>query len=255
MDEKILINIPEQARGFAFDGNNLVIDDSAIAGTYTIELYCVPSYNSPAQKIFRKFIQIELFEYGNIPPDICNLEIIGNVSVGETLTAKYTFCYDGAKEDASVCQWKYADTEHGKYYDIPGANSINYTVTEEYVDKFIRLYIIPATSDGIMGQGILSHCISFDNIINVDIISDFDTGNICTVMTSGLPESCEIIFATYNGNDLVYLDSYTYDNSPSVEFNPPGKFEKVKVMVWKGLFNPCPLTDVLIVNGNSELLM
>ena len=182
-DERVLINLPDGVKGITTDGYNIIVDNSAIAGKYTIELYCIPSYDSPAQENFYKYVDIELSAGSNTRPEIRNLEISGNVAVGETLTASYEFYQVEGKPDSSVYQWKYSDQQYGEYKSIIGANLLSFTVTEEYADKFIRLYVTPVTDDGTTGKRVYSNVLAADKVnevINLGITGDFNVGSTLT---------------------------------------------------------------------------
>ncbi len=179
-DEKVNVRVPDGVSGITQDGNNIVIDNNAIAGTYEVEIYCEPSYTLPAQSIFQKFITLELLANNDKTPKARNVKATGNVKTGSTLKGTYDYYQvDGVAEGTPVIKWMYSDSYSGNYLAIPGATESTYVVTDDYADKFIKFAVIPVTSEGAEGT------ITYSNVLtnprapfatDVTVSGDFKVG-------------------------------------------------------------------------------
>ncbi len=159
-NEKVVVRVPEGVSGITQDGNDLVIDNTAVAGTYVCEVYCEPSYNAPAQEIFQKFVTVTLLPNNDTSPKARNIKVSGEFKAGRKLTGSYDFYQIEGKTDASTYNWMYSDTFDGDYAPIAGATGLTYTLESQYADKFIKFAVNPATTDGLVGTQTLSNAVT-----------------------------------------------------------------------------------------------
>ncbi|WP_305983281.1 beta strand repeat-containing protein, partial [Roseivirga thermotolerans] len=84
----------------------------------------------------------------NVAPIVTNVEITGDLIVGQTLTGTYTFSDgDNDPESGSTYQWYMADDANGNNKAaINGATSNTYALTSDHVGKYISFEVTP--SDG-----------------------------------------------------------------------------------------------------------
>lgn len=87
-------------------------------------------------------------------PIASNVIISGKPYVGQTLKGFYNY-YDthGMDEGTTIFSWYRASDKDGEYEQISGSNSKTFTVTNEDVDKYIKLVITPSTSGADPRQG------------------------------------------------------------------------------------------------------
>ena len=88
-------------------------------------------------------------------PEILQITLTGEPLIGDTLKASYTF-YDlnGDIEGESLYQWytSFAIDGRGKV-PIEGANDLEYILTENELDKFVGIEIIPVAISDELSQG------------------------------------------------------------------------------------------------------
>ena len=184
LNEKVILKVPEGTKGITQVGNDLVIDNNAVAGTYTVEVYCVPSYNFAAQEIFQKFITVTLVANNDQSPKAREVKASGEVKAGKKLTGSYEFYQIEGKQNNSTVQWMYSDTFDGTYAPIPGATSMEYVVESNYADKFIKFAVNPATTDGLIGTQTLSDAITMPRAPYATNVSISGKGDIGATLTA-----------------------------------------------------------------------
>ncbi len=194
--EKIEVRLPEGTSGITLEGNNLVIDSSAVAGTYVVEVYCEPTYPEAAQLIYQEFITVELLPNNDGTPKARNVKATGNVAERSKLKGSYEYYQINGIANNSSVKWVYSDSYDGTYRDIPGATSTTYTVEAAYADKFIKFAVIPKTVEGVEGT------ITYSNVLtnprapfatDVTVSGDFKVGGTLT--------------ASYTYNDYNNIDN------------------------------------------------
>jgi len=89
----------------------------------------------------------------NTPPEAQNVSISNPqfAKNGQTLTGSYVYHdADGDIQGSSYFQWFRSGTENSEstYNPIEGANSINYTVTGDDINRFLKFAVIPKASSG-----------------------------------------------------------------------------------------------------------
>ncbi len=87
----------------------------------------------------------------NTPPQVSNVTISGTLSVGETLSASYTYTdAENDPEGATTFQWYRATSNAGAgAAAISGATAQSYTLTSADEGKFIGVKVTPVASTGI----------------------------------------------------------------------------------------------------------
>ena len=158
--EKVMIRVPEGTSGITQEGNNLVVDSSAVAGTYVVEVYCEPSYAESSQSVFQEFVTVELLANNDSAPKARNVKATGEVAERSKLKGSYDYYQINGIAGNSSVKWVYSDTIDGTYTDIPGATSTVYTVDAQYADKFIKFAVLPATVEGVPGSWTYSNALT-----------------------------------------------------------------------------------------------
>ena len=89
------------------------------------------------------------------PPLATNVDIQGNLTVGETLTGVYTYTdINGDLEGSSRYNWFRADSvTQPEPEEIAGVMSVNYVLTEADVHKFIAFQVAPVSATGNPNMG------------------------------------------------------------------------------------------------------
>ncbi|MBE7042797.1 MAG: hypothetical protein E7399_04795, partial [Ruminococcaceae bacterium] len=102
------------------------------------------------RKTVSDFAEIEFSSMGTeLPigggkPGAVNLRVTGVPTVGQTVTASYTFTdVDGDDEGYSEITWFVSDSKNGEYTMLDGGWGANYTVAENCEGKYIRYELIP----------------------------------------------------------------------------------------------------------------
>ncbi len=181
-NEKIEIVIP-QLQGVSVNGNNIIIDETAVTGSFVAELRCVPSYEGADQTVFSKFVDIEIIAGSNVAPKAYNVTASGTVAAGNTVSGSYDFYQVEGKGNASTVKWMYSDDPDGTYYDIPGATSADYVVDTAYADKYLKFAVTPITTDGLVGAEIVSGYVTKARAPfadNVTVSGSFNIGETIT---------------------------------------------------------------------------
>ncbi len=154
--EKLVISIPEIEGVYLDVDNNIVVTDKAHSSKFTAELYCEPQYAGATQAKFQKFVEIEINAHDDPKPKVFDVDATGTVTDGAVLTGTYSFYQVNNEADVSEIRWIYSDSENGVYYDIPGANSLSYTVESQYADKYIKFAVTPKSQSGYVGDEVRS---------------------------------------------------------------------------------------------------
>ena len=121
-----------------------------------------------------------------------NLTISGQPMVGMTLEAAYTFtsATSGAAEQGTTYQWYSSANAESGYTAIDGATAKTYTLTDDDLDKYIKVIVIPTDANGVSGARSENH-----TTVAVAEYNPVTVGEI--YFTSG----GEWIEECYNGND------------------------------------------------------
>lgn len=128
----------------ATTGNFSVLLENLSSGTtYHIRAYATNSVGTGYGDIVN-------FTTGNAAPTATNVTLTGDVEVGKTLTASYTyFDSEGDVESGSTYQWYVAPNATGDgEAAIPGATDLTYTIEESQQDKYVRFGIAPKAASG-----------------------------------------------------------------------------------------------------------
>ncbi len=147
--------------GLVIDGDSLIVTDKAVEGEVMLIASCIPSYRGAVQKRFDKGFKINILADSNAVPRVDDVHLSGIVSEGAELVLDYSFYQANGKDDESVIKWYYSESETGVYKEIEGTEGLlNYTVTAEYKDKFIKCKITPV-SEGLTGSEAESNVVCF----------------------------------------------------------------------------------------------
>lgn len=121
-------------------------------------------------------------------PVASSVSISGSAALGELLTGTYTFSDVNANTEAtSTYRWLRADTSNGSYAAISGATSINYTLTSDDLNKYIKFEVTPvANTAPTTGTPVLSSATS--QVLEVDYINMIlSTGQSLSVGVASTP--------------------------------------------------------------------
>ena len=83
-----------------------------------------------------------------VAPTANNVSVSGKHSVGAEVTASYVFedrNYNTEKD--SIYKWYVSDSKDGKYTQIDGENTLNYTIKESDCGKYIKFSVIPKSDE------------------------------------------------------------------------------------------------------------
>ena len=129
----------------------LIIDDSL--RDKFIKVYITPKTDVYPQKgetyISNYFCRI-------YEPEARNVKIIGEAAIGAILTGEYTY-YDKnhSEENGTTYRWLVSDSKDGEYAEIEGFEGREFTITEEYNEKFVKFEVTPK-KEGVAGAAVLS---------------------------------------------------------------------------------------------------
>ncbi len=185
-NEKVEVIIPE-TQGVSVNGNNIIVDNTATSGKIDVEIRCVPSYVGAEQSVFQKFAELEISAHNDKTPKALNVEADGTLAVGATVSGSYDFYQVDGEADNSTVRWMYSDTEDGEYYDIPGANSSDYVVEAEYVEKYLRFVVSPKSESGLVGEDVRSGIVTKARVpvaSDVSVRGSFNVGDTLTATYS-----------------------------------------------------------------------
>jgi hypothetical protein len=152
---------------------------------------------------------------------------------------------DGTKTIANSSLCSYSGGGNIKTIYIPksveyfGEGCFDYLPTEIYYDGYKKEWeeLISATYNLDKFETINIHCVP-------PSISTELTNNIFVVTPKGVKNGNRIIFTCYNGDKMVYLNSYVFAGESTIPFTTTEKYDKVKVMVWENLETCVPLCEV-----------
>lgn len=151
-EETVSWKLAEDYRGVSIDGNIITVDESAIEGEIEILAVCRPKFTGHAVEVFEKGFTVRILPHSDVAPNVTNVKITGAVEEGETLKGTYEYYQVNGFKDASTYRWLVSDSKNGEYSVIAGADGIEYTVTKENADKFIKLEVTPLCEEGIYGN-------------------------------------------------------------------------------------------------------
>jgi hypothetical protein len=110
--------------------------------------------------------------FGGKLPEVKNLSISGKNLEGQTIASTGEFYQESGLDGHLTYQWWYSTSENGDYVKIDGATNSTFTVPSGFINKYIRVSVIPITDDNtIRGEE------TFSNIIlppSKPIIKDFE---------------------------------------------------------------------------------
>jgi hypothetical protein len=121
-------------------------------------------------------------------PVASSVSISGSAAIGELLTGTYTFSDINANTEAtSTYRWLRSDTSNGSYTAISGATSINYTITSDDLNKYIKFEVTPvANTSPTTGIAVLSSATA--QISEIDYINMIlSTGQSLSVGVASTP--------------------------------------------------------------------
>lgn len=121
-------------------------------------------------------------------PVASSVAITGSASLGELLTGTYTYTDANANAEAtSTYRWLRADSAGGSYSAIPGATSINYTITSDDLTKYLKFEVTPvANTSPTTGSAALSSATA--QVTEIDYINQIlSTGQSLSVGVASTP--------------------------------------------------------------------
>lgn len=121
-------------------------------------------------------------------PVASSVSITGSASLGELITGTYTYTdANGNAEATSTYRWLRADSAGGSYSAIPGATSINYTVTSDDLTKYLKFEVTPvANTSPTTGDAVLSAATA--QVTEIDYINQIlSTGQSLSVGVASTP--------------------------------------------------------------------
>lgn len=160
-------------------------------------------------------------------PEAKNVTATGKGYVGDILKGSYEYYdFNGDKEGETVIKWLKAGSKNGTYKEIAGANSLEYTVTEEDVECWFKMEVTPvAENDPYNGETVLSEALQGPTAPTVTDVEITKSGKILTGKykyenVNGVGEGKTICEWLINGSVVETGTSYTIDFSgtKSVEF-------------------------------------
>jgi len=160
-------------------------------------------------------------------PEVKEVSVTGYGFVGDVLKGSYEYYdFNGDKEGETVIKWLKADSKNGAYSEIPGANTLEYTVKEGDIGCWFRLEVTPvsvnkpyngdtALSDALQGP-------TAPTVTNVEIVKSGKvlTGKYKYSSINGVEEGDTVCEWLVDGRVVAKGTSYTVDfnGSKTVEF-------------------------------------
>lgn len=121
-------------------------------------------------------------------PVATSVAISGSASQGEIITGTYRFDDVNANiETTSLYRWLRSDTAGGTYSAIPGATSINYTITPNDLNKYLKFEVTPVSNViPTTGSAVLSSASA--QVTNINYINQIlSTGQSLSVGVNATP--------------------------------------------------------------------
>lgn len=86
----------------------------------------------------------------NLPPVAETVVVVGQFDPGSQITGRYSYSDpEGDAEGESLFQWYFASSQSGEDKElVVGANTVDFTIEEEFVGKFLAFEVIPVASSG-----------------------------------------------------------------------------------------------------------
>ncbi len=121
-------------------------------------------------------------------PIASSIAIVGAPSIGEIIVGSYIFNdVNGDSEATSLYRWLRSDTVGGAYSEIVGATSINYTITQSDLNKYLKFEVTPVSNvSPTTGLAILS--LATSQISEIDYVNQIlSTGQSLSVGVASTP--------------------------------------------------------------------
>lgn len=121
-------------------------------------------------------------------PVASSVSITGSASLGELVTGTYTYTDANSNAEAtSTYRWLRADSAGGSYTAIPGATSINYTITSDDLTKYLKFEVTPvANTAPSTGSAVLSAATA--QVTEIDYVNQIlSTGQSLSVGVASTP--------------------------------------------------------------------
>lgn len=156
-EEVVFWELAEDYPGVSIEDNIITVDNSATEGEIEVLAVCEPEFTGHTAERFEKSFTVKLSAHSDTAPRVTNVKITGAVEEGEILKGSYDYYQVNGFLDASIYRWLVSESENGMYSVIPGADRLEYTVTKENADKFIKLEVTPYCEEGISGNAAKSN--------------------------------------------------------------------------------------------------
>lgn len=196
-----------------------------------------------------------------------NARILGNISVGESVTVDYSFNRNGinVNESRSKYQWYISDKKEGDFKIIEDADKKEYTISENDIGKYLAVKVTPIDEEGnICGSAMAKTSIAISDScdMNIRFISLKDENGIISrvqgvssataefnIANAGLDSNLTFIIAVYTSkNEMVgckikniNISSGTNDYSITLTGLDEQQSYKCRVMVFENMQNIRPL--------------
>lgn len=158
-NETILWELAEDYQGISISGNTLVVNGTSYEQEIIVVAKCVPSFSTSQGVITRKIsIDVNSKAGDAMKPRADGVKVTGILEKDALLEADYTYYHATQIGPGNTqLQWCWSNSPTGPFYEIEGADSLNYCVESQYVDKYICICVIPETETGIVGEKFYSN--------------------------------------------------------------------------------------------------
>jgi len=180
-------------------------------------------------------------------PEASGFKVNGVAAPGEKLTVSYDFADPaGHEEGASIVR---VYDEDGASFGSFKARGGSYTVPEQAIGKKLTFVLSPVDAEGNAGAKVSAMAETTEDWVKMFVGADFKSARLY----AGKAMSGKILFASYNGKELISVDDVDVTVTEAGTLVPVSATQDfdltdatyVKVFFWNGLTDVVPLTTAV----------
>ncbi|MBQ4087694.1 MAG: hypothetical protein IJC78_05545 [Clostridia bacterium] len=180
-------------------------------------------------------------------PEASGFKVNGVANPGEKLTVSYNFADPaGHEEGASIVR---VYDENGASFGSFKARGGSYTVPEQAIGKKLTFVLSPVDAEGNAGAKVSAVAETTEDWVKMFVGADFKSARLY----AGKAMSGKILFASYNGKELISVDDVDVTVTEAGTLVPVSATQDfdltdatyVKVFFWNGLTDVVPLTTAV----------
>ncbi len=209
-----MLEVASENKGVLFPRMLAIERDAIHSPAEGLMVFCTDCGQSGMMQVYTGTIWVDMSiktaSGENFPPTVSNIKLMGNLSIGSKVRAKYDyFDNENNNEGYSLINWFLANDSLGSNRQIIGQNSSVYTIKDEDTTKYIGFSIQPvAVSGSQYGQEVFIEKFAgpisqyFDCELDLVISGNSKVGSVLSANHDCFFVADSVIYAWYRTNNL-----------------------------------------------------